>query len=53
MQLEGYFSIFVDILETDNLKRQSETIGFLLHDKGLLPSPAQLSPLLTVSWLQW
>lgn len=42
----------LDILKTDNLKRQFETIGLLFHDKGLLPSPAQLSPLLKVSLLQ-
>lgn len=42
----------LDILETGNLKRQFETRGLLFHDKGLLPSPAQLSPLLRLSWLQ-
>lgn len=36
----------LDILGTDNFNRQFETVGLLFHDKGLLPSPAQLSPLL-------
>ena len=43
----------LDILETDNLKRQFETRGLLFHDKGLLPSPAQLSPLLSLTASIW
>lgn len=41
----------LDILETDCFQRQFETKGLLFHDKSLLPSPAQLSPLLRLSQL--